>query len=332
MVLTTASVIPYLVDRRLLTVAMLLNEPLEALAFVSRNRGFRVSFSTGHGVRRGWWVKQVKQWDRSGIESFEQEARCYWLAREQAEFAVLGEVLPRCEIYDPEPRILVLELIRTPAAVVEATGAAALGKAMRRYQEGIGAAAARQAGFRSEVPWALTLAEPHEARAKRTSQGNRALLDILKRYPDFAPALRQLRRDWRGVEAKAFVHGDMKLENCLVKGERVWLLDWEMAAWGDPAWDAGGLLQSYWTQWIGGRASQGEVRVASRAFWKAYAAGEDPARLEQTVRYAAARMIQTAWERLQRSPGLRDDALKMLQLSQNVFQNPPRAVEELVAS
>ena len=48
----------------------------------------------------------------------------------------------------------------------------------------------------------------------------------------------------------------MKLENCLAPsraadGESgVVIIDWELADIGDPFWDAGGLVQSYYNQWL----------------------------------------------------------------------------------
>lgn len=323
MVLSAATVIPYLLERRLLTPAQVLDEPLEVASFVSRNRGFRVS----GGATRGWWVKQTKMWDVSNLAVFEQEAHCYWLARENPAFATLASLLPVCDAYDPESRVLVLELIRAEPVPVTAGSTQALARAMRQYQQGLSEATAREAGFRHRVPWALTLAEPDAARERDSNDGNRALLDILRAYPGFREALRALREEW---QPGALLHGDMKLENCLIRDDRVWLLDWEIAAWGDPVWDAGGLLQSCWCRWINGSYSQSQVREASQAFWEIYGEGHPAGSLERTLRYAAARLIQTAWEWQRSSSRLRDDSLRMLQLSQNIFEHTAVAACELV--
>ncbi|MBY0502268.1 MAG: aminoglycoside phosphotransferase family protein [Bryobacteraceae bacterium] len=308
MVLSSATVIPYLLERGLLSTRQVLDEPMDVRAFVSRNRGFRVNRPTG-----GWWVKQPKRWDRDNLDIFEREARCYWLAREQPAFAALASLLPRCDLHDPRSRVLVLELIEAGPVSVTPENMRALADALALYQ-GIG-----ERGFGTGLPWALSLAEPGP---KGPTEGKQALLEILRRYPDFRSALAQLRGEWR---PSAFLHGDMKLENCLVRDHRVWILDWELAAWGDSAWDVGGLLQSCWCRWIDGQVTLEELRAASRVF--AAAPG-----IERTMRYAAARLIQTAWERLQRSSSMREDAARMLQLSQNVFARPGEAARELLGA
>lgn len=72
-------------------------------------------------------------------------------------------------------------------------------------------------------------------------------------YPNIAVALREaasrprllqgIRRARGAWRPRCLVHGDLKHDNLLRADDgRLALIDWEMARWGDPAWDLAGLL------------------------------------------------------------------------------------------
>jgi aminoglycoside phosphotransferase (APT) family kinase protein len=77
----------------------------------------------------------------------------------------------------------------------------------------------------------------------------------------------------------AIVHGDYRLDNCMVagSGEVIAVLDWEICTLGDPLADLG-LLQVYWTD-----ATDSEATLLSAP---TLAAGF-PTKAELTARYAA---------------------------------------------
>ena len=99
------------------------------------------------------------------------------------------------------------------------------------------------------------------------------------------------------------------------------IIDWEFAAVGDPCWDAGAIFSNYLSFWLLAIPITGEeppdrflelssyrlqdMQPAIRAFWRGYVRGLglDPAMLNdwllRAVRYAAARLLQTAFEQLQ---------------------------------
>jgi 5-methylthioribose kinase len=61
------------------------------------------------------------------------------------------------------------------------------------------------------------------------------------RHPDLHSIYDELIRDsWR--IRNSIVHGDYSPKNMLVKDQTVWLIDFEVVHWGDPAFDAGFLL------------------------------------------------------------------------------------------
>jgi thiamine kinase-like enzyme len=127
------------------------------------------------------------------------------------------------------------------------------------------------------------------------------------------------------------------------------LVDWELADFGDPSWDAGSVLQGFLTSWISSiqappdgasdfaRLPLARLRPAIRAFWHAYveALGVDGAeadrRLDRAVRYGAARMVQTAYEFTQFSREIAGPAVWLLQASLNLLKDPRRGTVELFA-
>jgi hypothetical protein len=127
---------------------------------------------------------------------------------------------------------------------------------------------------------------------------------------------------------------------------RIKLVDWEFAAAGDPGWDVGTILHMYLVWWAS-TGSQNDQQFqeawpldtllpALHAFWEAYtaAAALDPAGQDDllllSVRYGAARLIQTAYEALHTAPDLSAAAVRLLQLSLNILEDPPAAVEQLL--
>lgn len=131
------------------------------------------------------------------------------------------------------------------------------------------------------------------------------------------------------LEPSCLVHGDLKWDNCLVEGhDGVRVIDWEMAAVGDPAWDVAGVLQDHlvFRRAVASPTEPADLheraREAAAVFLSAYlAVAEVPDRggfTERAVRLTGARLVQTALEHAAASPDQRlarvllDDALGVL--------------------
>ncbi|HJV08641.1 MAG TPA: phosphotransferase, partial [Acidimicrobiales bacterium] len=88
-------------------------------------------------------------------------------------------------------------------------------------------------------PWVLTVATPDEppfvAQYPALTRMARAVAD----EPGLRRRLAELRDGWR---LRGVIHGDVRWDNALVVGDRVVLVDWEFADWGDPAWDVAGAV------------------------------------------------------------------------------------------
>jgi thiamine kinase-like enzyme len=164
-----------------------------------------------------------------------------------------------------------------------------------------------------------------------------------------------VRDGWR---RDALIHGDLKWENCVVlppetedgaPGLRI--VDWEMADFGDACWDVGSIFQAYLCFWILSiqaadtapperlpqlaQVPLERMQPAMRSFWHAYArtlgADEEDAaeRLRRSALYAAARMIQTAWEHTAFVPTVSANVLCIMQVAMNILLRPDDAVRTL---
>jgi 5-methylthioribose kinase len=103
------------------------------------------------------------------------------------------------------------------------------------------------------------------------------------RHPDLAPLIdAQVAR--MGRTRTALVHGDYSPKNLLVLPDgEVWVLDCEVAHWGDPTFDLAFCLNHLFLKEIHNPAWAAAYARAREAFWARYLAtvGEQPACLER---------------------------------------------------
>lgn len=88
----------------------------------------------------------------------------------------------------------------------------------------------------------------------------------------------------------ALVHGDFSPKNVLLHGERMVLLDHEVAHFGDPAFDVGFAMAHFLSK---GHHVSAEFFDAARLFWRNYFAGWSPYRgfEQRCVRHSIACML-----------------------------------------
>lgn len=153
------------------------------------------------------------------------------------------------------------------------------------------------------------------------------------------------------LRRESVVHGDLRWDNLLAvprpgsrRRTRVLLVDWELAAVGDPALDVGAYLAEClraWRRYAGvpdphapGRRLVDPLRAlpglwpAVAAFWTAY--GGDAVLLHRAVRCAGARLVLDALEETQSQSGLDENARATLQLGANVLARPEDAAVHLL--
>jgi hypothetical protein len=362
MILSKSNVVHYLLEQGLLAWESVVDGDVMVAEVTRRNRNFKV-------IRRaaqGYFVKQIRNWDPQAIAALAGEAACYRVARSGPEHAALGALVPRDFLYDAQRHVLVSELLADGETLSDyyrrlnafpPEPARLLGGLFGRLHGDAAPLDAREAAmFHRQVPWILSAHQHGTSLFGAFSAANAQLLTIVQGYPDFERTLDELRQDWH---AGSLMHGDFKWDNCVVYRDpsgngavALKVVDWELADIGDARWDLGALLSAYVSFWVLSMSASGELLPAQfaataqypmermqpsvRAFWDAYVAarGLDPASasalLAQSVKFGAARMIQTAYEYMQNSAQIAPNALLLLQVSFNLLRDPQDAVTNLL--
>lgn len=361
MILTADSLAYYLLERGLISTASAVDGDLLIVDSTSRNRNFKV-------IRKhqpGYFVKQIQPADPQAGGFLQREASCYWRASHDPDFSSLAPLVPAFHLYDSRRQILVVELLQSGANLAEyhrrlgvfpLPVAARIGELLATYHSiSLSTVEISSATpFPRTVPWILSAHQLAGSPLQTIGGANTQILSLIHRYSDFHGHLDALREQWR---FDCFIHGDMKWENCIVSAHagdmQVKLIDWETADVGDAAWDVGAIFQAYLTFWIMSIPIRSDASLdqllelapypieamqpAIRAFWMAYAerrqlaAGQRRELLTRSAGYAAARMLQTAYEYMYYSPQVTLNALALLQVSLNILADPSSAVSELLS-
>ncbi len=315
-----------------------------------RNRAFRVE-GTG---REPYFLKRFAGADAA--RGAREAAACASLA---SAGAAIADCVPAVVRADPGAGILVLELVaggeefgthHDRLGRYPTEPAAILGRAVAGLQ---GVPLPPEAE-RAE-PWALG---GHLLRPEGLRELSPAGVELIRVVQDsgLATRLDRLREGWR---PEVLVHGDLSWSNVLVGAPdghdappTVTIVDWELCGRGDPAWDVATVLAGYLSAWLfsirvgphsapdAGHGAAGrpleEMRPAIRACWRAYAGelglGGDEARSRQVrvARFAAARLVQTAFEAAQAADRLSAGAVLHLQVASNMLEGPSDAASALL--
>jgi hypothetical protein len=359
-VLTRANVLAYLRARGLCGDE---NESVAAWRVTehhSRNRNFAVNGSDG---AQGFFVKQLRAQDPESLAMLRREAHVYELASRDADFAALREVTPPFFGFDDAAQTTVLgaldgesllqlhrRLGRFPLEIGEQLGRV-LATAHLRVGRDTAANPPRDL-FNLEPPGIFT-AHRGGPLVRWLGPGQMLLVEQVRDNKRLARVLDELAATW---QCDTFIHGDVKFENCVVaasangRGESdsgarpdIRLVDWELADFGEPAWDLGSMLQSYLAlcllnaptaprtglreQLRASSTNFDSMRRAVAAFWGAYreeAASDKSARKSLTERAlfcAAARLVQSALEVTHGRPQPTPVALSLLAASIEVITN-----------
>jgi len=319
----------YLLERRLVGRRSIVSGRLLIADASSRNRNFRVSGEAGES----YLLKQGIAADSA--ESLANEAALY--RRLAASASPIASRVPRYYGHDAQRGVLILEWIaggrdlhRHDAARdgCSRTLAAALGRALAALH----AVTPDDEELRDDAPWVLSLHRPRLDALRYLSAASIELIKVIQEDDGFARGLDELRDGWR---VDALVHRDVKWANCIAhappggaRRTRITLVDWEMAGWGDPALDVG----SAFGEFLGHDAPQPPIA----AFWRAYVRARDlderaaSLLLVRAVRYAAARLVQSAYEDTQETARMNARTADSLQVGRDILLTPRDAAAELL--
>ncbi len=134
--------------------------------------------------------------------------------------------------------------------------------------------------------------------------GDRTVFDQLRidpyyrttaaRHPDLRPVIAELIEDSWKIRT-SIVHGDYSPKNMLVRDNNIFLIDFEVVHWGDPAFDAGFLLNHLFLKAFHQPRLRQLYFAAVREFWKELLRGTEEASLgdfeKMTLRHLGALML-----------------------------------------
>ncbi len=354
------SVISYLLDRRLIDRSGIIDGYLEIRCIARRNRNLEVKGPGGAGR----FLKQPDRSVKGGRGTIAQEAAFHHSCRSHPGLAPFLEHIPRLVEFDETQPVLIFDLISDAAkfasflesderrdVAVEAafTLGSTLGmlhrlsRSIAREQDGL------TAWLHREPPWVLGIRHPGIAWLAGLTPAHAETLRILRTEGTFAARYGEMASCWR---TEAVIHGDVRFDNVLIQtagideagGLKVWIVDWEMVQFGDPAWDVAGALQDFLVHWVWTMPLEGDLsaeervararrplaslRTAIRALWSGYRRGsglepdEAGALLSRAVAYSSARLIQSAYEAAAEADRLPGESVILLQLAANVLADP----------
>ncbi|HEV3002379.1 MAG TPA: phosphotransferase [Solirubrobacteraceae bacterium] len=348
--LDARSVVDFLLERGQLEPGDVLDRSLTVAEVSRRNACFAVR----RGDRPGLFVKQPAADEPLALASVRREAAVARSLASDPRFGPVAALTPRLRMFDAAACVLVVDLIgdaKELAVRVRRDGELAPPLA-RAVGETVGALHRSGPRVLDGEPgrceaWILTLPLLADEQLPHGCDGVADLRDAAREDPALAGGLEELRAAWTTA---AFVHGDLKWENVML-GEaagapRVHLVDWEMGGFGDPAWDVGGLLHAYLRTWVFGMPCEpgdpapdaadalAPARASAAALWAGYraAAAPEPAGdfLVRSMRFAGARLLQTAFEHAVGTSALSHHAVLLAQLAANVVADPEAALATLL--
>jgi len=291
------------------------------------------------------------------LYSAKREAESY--ARLTLHHSHLGAVVPRSFGYSQELDSLILEYVVSSESMrslllrrIE-SGVIRRSHALGRILGGLHASDASS-------KWPI-LDPPSTDGARVDYGGNRSSAQPSLLEEAVLSSLPQLERRLSEIwQPASVIHGDIRLDNWLVgvspiNRSRTWLVDWESAGVGDPAWDVGSFLGEVLAVWIQSipiwrtPVSSDELQLAGlplnraqtaiRAFWTAYAgevsAGAGPWEplpqlLIRSTIFAAARLMYCALESAAVVRGTRLELEALVGVARNILERPLEATTSLL--
>lgn len=352
--LDAATLVSYLISRDLIDTESIVNGTIVVRSQPRRNYNFEVKRNVG----LSYFVKQGVDADTNA--TIEREAAAYeFLSNPKIR---ISRYVPKFIGFDRARSILILELVDNSinfSDYVAKRGRFSyslgreLGRALASLHSLGQAAPFAQDG--DVVPWGLTFPNTSLDSLRELSAASIELLRVGQSYHGYRALLSELKKDW---SPGSLIHTDIKGSNCLARtgsGDRltrVSIVDWELATLGDPLWDVGSAFADYLASWVYSipimsdtpverfpqlaRYRLTDIQPAIKRFWDAYSTGRgfnDTAAADAilgSVKYAAARLAQTAFEETQSKIALSGTALCLLQLSWNILKRPTEAVARLL--
>ena len=321
-----------------------------------RNRNFRVLSKRGPC----YFVKQASP----GVEaSIAREARVLRFLGSPHGPRHVARHVPEVSRYDPKRSVIIfhaspdtetMDEVLSRAGQLPVPVGKALGGILGTLHSATSSGKARamcERKWPGDPPWVLGIHRPDVPMWWTSSEANLQLLRIIQQFPEFTAGLDHLRASWR---RECLIHGDLKSANMITRrGIRgLTIVDWELAGFGDPAWDVGSIWGDALGLWILTIPMSTDATIeeflklapfplkrlqpALKSFWHRYAEaralGTEASRslLMRSVELAAARLLQAAFENTVQASRPTVNVAYMLQLSWNMLSRPGGAAANLL--
>lgn len=353
MFLTEENVCHYLLEKELISNESVVDGHFMAITTKTRNTLFKVL----SGPRK-LFIKQASHSDKASIHILTREANAYIFIHSHPDYSSLAASLPGLVHFDEDRNILTIEYLP------DATDLHTLVMHARQFSPQLASTSGKVLGsyhfpvhpsyntnaFPRLLPWALQLVSHRASDIFPGNEPAARLIASIQENERFKHLLQELKQEW---EYTSLIHGDVKWINFMVdQPSRLLLIDWELADIGDPCWDLGGMFQSWLSAWIFGFSNKDpesyqlpenmrafdieEMQPSIRCLWEGYATErrlnpkEQERVLTKSIRYAAARLVQTSIEGVVYDPHLRPNYLRSLQVAFNILNDPALALETLM--
>lgn len=213
-----------------------------------------------------WFVKQARLGpDGLTLADLDREAAVLgWASAASSGRSgeALRRLLPGFRLHDAENRVLVTDYLSAHRPLAGASSRSLLGRGvavgMARHLGRLHAVTPESVVGANALP---TAPEPPAAIWEEVGPETIAaqpdafaeLIQQVQETPGLAESLARIRASWT---PSSLIHGDLKRDNILWRPRRapapadLRLIDWELAHWGDPTWDAGSAVGDYLHGWL----------------------------------------------------------------------------------
>ncbi|GHB50312.1 hypothetical protein GCM10007094_44480 [Pseudovibrio japonicus] len=361
MILSPDTVIPYLLDRGLITPRDIVQNRIQLRDLSRRNRNYALTFPDGSGYLLKQGVAQTGAHKLFHTVSYEGEVYSL-LHSADCPINIRSHLVP-FHGFDEKTGILCIELMPS------------FDQVRKQYFQNA------QFPVEHSRQFAKTLAETHRLSPQdadklhikiakspapsifgygcpdldsfyKLSAASQQLLGIIQETESFTEHLNAMRADWR---EDSFIHSDVKFENWAISNpetQEIKLIDWETSGWGDRRWDLGSVIGDYLVFWVISMPLSGAtpaekavqntrfplevMQPAIREFWHTYSAAtgwdeqKSAEQLISVMRFAALRLLQAAIELMQTANEMSGAAVTLFQVSYNIMQNPENATQTLL--